>query len=137
MTNGIAADRIRLKRAYEHPAPGDGLRILVDRLWPRGLRKADAALDQWAKDLAPSTALRKWFGHDPERWDEFRRRYTEELREHADELEQLRILARKAPITLVYSAHDEAHNDAVALRQLLLGSKVPLGKPAKSPAKGG
>ena len=107
MTNRITADRIRLKRAYEHPATGDGLRILVDRLWPRGVSKADAALDQWAKDLAPTTSLRKWFAHDPKRWDEFQHRYAVELRQHADELKQLRTQARKAPITLVYSAHDE------------------------------
>ena len=137
MTDRIAADRIRLKRAYEPPAPGDGLRILVDRLWPRGVSKAHAALDQWAQNLAPCTALRKWFGHDPERWDEFRRRYAEELRRRGDELRQLRVLARKAPITLVYSAHDEVHNDAVVLGALLLGSKVPLGKTAKSSSKSG
>ena len=113
------------------------MRILVDRLWPRGVSKADAALDQWAKDLAPTTALRKWFGHDPERWEEFQHRYAEELREHVDELKQLRVLARKAPITLVYSAHDEVHNDAVVLGALLLGSKVPLGKTAKSSSKSG
>lgn len=137
MTNRITADRIRLKRAYEHPATGDGLRILVDRLWPRGVSKADAALDQWAKDLAPTTSLRKWFAHDPKRWDEFQHRYAVELRQHADELKQLRTQARKAPITLVYSAHDEVHNDAVVLRALLLGSKVPVGKPRGSSAKVG
>lgn len=112
---------VRLKRAYEKPARGDGTRILIDRLWPRGVRKADAQLDRWAKDIAPSTALRKWFGHDPARWPEFRRRYAEEIRRHPDELRQLRSLARKGPITLVYSAHDELHNDAVVLRGLLLG----------------
>ena len=81
------AANIRLKRAYERPAATDGVRILIDRLWPRGVRKADAAIDEWAKDLAPSTALRKWFGHDPARWDEFRRRYAREVRGHADELD--------------------------------------------------
>lgn len=114
------SSNIGLKRAYDPAAVDDGVRILVDRLWPRGIRKADAALDRWAKDLAPSTALRKWFGHDPERWPEFRRRYEQELRQHAAELEQLRALARKQRITLVYAAHDEAHNDAVVLRDILL-----------------
>jgi len=116
----IPAGNVRLKRAYEKPARGDGTRILIDRLWPRGVRKADAALDHWAKDIAPSTALRKWFGHDPARWPEFHRRYAEEIRRHPDALEQLRGLARKGPVTLVYSAHDELHNDAVVLRELVL-----------------
>jgi uncharacterized protein YeaO (DUF488 family) len=116
----IPASNVRLKRAYEKPARGDGARILIDRLWPRGIRKADAELDHWLKEIAPSTALRKWFGHDPARWPEFRRRYAEEIRGHPDELAQLRSLARKGPITLVYSAHDELHNDAVVLRGLLL-----------------
>jgi uncharacterized protein YeaO (DUF488 family) len=111
---------IRLKRAYEAPDRKDGRRILVDRLWPRGLSKADAAIDEWLKEIAPSTKLRKWFGHDPRRWDEFQRRYAEELRAHPELVAHLRELARKGPITLVYSAHDEAHNDAVVLRRLLL-----------------
>ena len=117
----IPAANVRLKRAYEPPSPEDGTRILVDRLWPRGVSKAHAALDEWMKDIAPSTELRKWFGHDPAKWDEFRRRYAAELRQHADLLEQLRALAQKGPVTLVYSAHDEAHNDAVELRNVLLG----------------
>ena len=117
----IRAGNIRLKRAYEKPERDDGTRILIDRLWPRGVRKADAELDRWMKELAPSTALRKWFDHDPARWNEFRRRYAEEVRRHVDQLAQLRALAREGPITLVYSAHDEMHNDAVALRDLLLG----------------
>lgn len=116
----VPAANVRLKRAYEKPARDDGMRILIDRLWPRGVRKADAELDQWAKEIAPSTALRKWFGHDPARWPEFRRRYAEEIRRHPDELGELRSLARKGPVTLVYSAHDELHNDAVVLRELLL-----------------
>ena len=117
----IPAANVRLKRAYERPARGDGTRVLIDRLWPRGVRKAEAELDRWAKDIAPSTALRKWFGHDPARWPEFRRRYAEEIRQHPDELAQLRSLARAGPITLVYAAHDDLHNDAVVLRDLLLG----------------
>jgi uncharacterized protein YeaO (DUF488 family) len=124
MSTRIPAGNIRLKRAYEPPAPDDGTRILVDRLWPRGVRKADAAVDLWLKDLAPSTALRQWFGHDPARWPEFRERYAEEVSHHPELLAQLRELAREDPITLVYSAHDEAHNDAVVLRGLVLGRAV-------------
>jgi uncharacterized protein YeaO (DUF488 family) len=119
MSKGIPAGNVRLKRAYEEPAADDGTRILIDRLWPRGVRKADAAIDQWAKDLAPSTELRKWFGHDPARWQTFRARYRQELHEHVEQLEQLRSLARKGRVTLVYSAHDEAHNDAVVLIDVL------------------
>ena len=121
MSKKIAAANIRLKRAYERPAPADGTRILVDRLWPRGVSKAAAAIDRWVKEIAPSTTLRTWFGHDPARWPEFRRRYAAELREHADELASLRNQARRGPITLIYSAHDEANNDAVVLRSILLG----------------
>jgi uncharacterized protein YeaO (DUF488 family) len=120
MTGNIAAANIRLKRAYEAPAPADGTRILVDRLWPRGLTKAAAAIDQWMKEIAPSSELRKWFGHDPARWSEFRRRYAAELREHAEALGALRDQASRGTVTLVYSAHDEAHNDAVVLRDILL-----------------
>jgi uncharacterized protein YeaO (DUF488 family) len=121
MKERIAAAGIRLKRAYQPPARGDGTRILVDRLWPRGIRKADAAIDHWARTVAPSTALRTWFGHDPGRWHEFRRRYAAELHGHPGELAELRALARQGPITLVFAAHDEAHNDAVVLRDVLLG----------------
>ena len=121
MTERIAADHIRLKRSYEPPGSGDGTRVLVDRLWPRGVSKARADLDQWMKEIAPSTGLRKWFAHDPARWDEFRRRYAEELHRNADLLTQLRALAREGTVTLVYSAHDEVHNDAVVLRDVLLG----------------
>jgi uncharacterized protein YeaO (DUF488 family) len=124
MSTKIAANNIRLKRAYERPAPTDGTRILVDRLWPRGVTKAAAAIDQWVKDVAPSTGLRKWFDHDPARWQEFRRRYAAEARGHPDELRNLRDLARQGPVTLVYSAHDQAHNDAVVLRDILLGRSL-------------
>jgi uncharacterized protein YeaO (DUF488 family) len=120
MRRSVPAANVKLKRAYESPAAEDGTRILVDRLWPRGLTKEKAALDQWMKDIAPSTELRKWFGHDPARWREFRRRYAGELRHKPDLLDHLRSLARLGPITLVYSAHDEKHNDAVLLRELLL-----------------
>lgn len=119
----IPASNVKLKRAYEAPSRDDGFRILVDRLWPRGLGKADAALDQWMKGIAPSAALRQWFGHDPARWDEFGRRYADEVHAQRDLLRQLRDLARRGPVTLVYSAHDEAHNDAVVLRGILLGRK--------------
>ena len=124
MSTSIKASHIRLKRAYEAPAPDDGTRILIDRLWPRGVRKDDAALDQWAKELAPSTELRQWFAHDPARWPEFKIRYADELRQHGDQLRQLRALARTGPVTLVYSAHDEVHNNAVVLRDILLGRKT-------------
>lgn len=117
------ASRLRLKRAYEPAAEDDGVRILVDRLWPRGVSKADAALDAWMKDIAPSTGLRQWFAHDPARWKTFRGRYAEELRNHADLVEQLRERARRGPITLVYSAHDAEHNDAVVLRDIVLGRR--------------
>ena len=121
MSKRPAAGNVRLKRAYEPPADSDGMRILVDRLWPRGVSKANAAIDRWDKEIAPSTPLRQWFGHEPARWDEFRRRYTEELHQQAGLLEELRKLACDAPITLVYAAHDQAHNDAVVLREVLLG----------------
>ena len=120
--SSLPASRLKLKRAYETASPDDGLRILVDRLWPRGVSKAKAALDEWMKDIAPSRELREWFGHDPARWSEFQRRYRAELRQHADELNRIRELARKGTVTLVYSAHDEQHNDAVVLRDVLLGS---------------
>lgn len=110
---------IGLKRAYEPPAPEDGARILIDRLWPRGIKKEDAAIDRWLKELAPSTELRRWFGHRVERWPEFRRRYRGELEQHRDLVDELRALARRQWVTLVYGAKDEAHNDAVVLGELL------------------
>jgi uncharacterized protein YeaO (DUF488 family) len=122
----IAPGHVKLKRAYEPPDRADGTRVLVDRLWPRGVSKDKAAVDLWLKDLAPSTELRKWFGHDPERWPEFRKRYAAEVRQHPEVYDQLRELARQGPVTLVYSAHDEIHNDAVVLRSLLLGLKPAL-----------
>lgn len=120
MTKSVLAENLKLKRAYEHPAAGDGVRILVDRLWPRGLKKQAAALDRWAKELAPSTELRTWFGHDPERWMEFKRRYLSELENHHDLLDEIRQLARRGPVTLVFSARDELHNQAVVIRDLLV-----------------
>jgi uncharacterized protein YeaO (DUF488 family) len=121
MSKRIPAGRIRLKRAYEAPAEEDGVRILVDRLWPRGITKQRAAIEHWAKELSPSAELRKWFGHDPARWEEFRRRYTEELRRRPEQLDELRALAVGSVVTLVYGARDELHNDAVVLRDVLLG----------------
>ena len=115
------ASRLRLKRAYEPATEDDGVRILVDRLWPRGVSKAKAALDDWMKDVAPSTELRKRFGHDAARWTGFERRYRTELAQHAAELDRIRALAKKRTVTLVYGARDEAHNEAVVLRQVLLG----------------
>ena len=121
MKGRVPAGNIKLKRAYELPSPEDGMRILVDRLWPRGLSKQRVAIDQWMKDISPSTKLRQWFGHDASRWDEFRRRYATEVHQHPELLNQLRSLAREGPVTLVYSASDEAHNDAVVLRHVILG----------------
>lgn len=121
MSTKIAENHIRLKRAYEHPDDTDGLRVLVDRLWPRGVTKAKAGIDEWIKEIAPSAALRRWFGHDPARWEAFRNRYRAELAGHPDLLDRLRELARAGLVTLVYSARDEVHNDAVVLRDVLVG----------------
>lgn len=110
---------IRQKRAYDAPAASDGYRVLIDRLWPRGVPKTDAEIDEWARELAPTTELRRWFAHDPERFETFRRRYTEELGAHEDKLRELRRRARKSRLTLVYSARDEEHNDAVVLADVL------------------
>jgi uncharacterized protein YeaO (DUF488 family) len=109
-----------LKRVYEPAGDADGMRVLVDRLWPRGLDKQHAAIDEWLKDVAPSAELRKWFGHDPQRWTEFRRRYLAELAEN-DATGHLRELVRKHHVTLVYGARDIEHNQAVVLRDFLLG----------------
>jgi uncharacterized protein YeaO (DUF488 family) len=112
---------VRVKRAYEQAAGSDGYRVLIDRLWPRGVSKDDARLDEWARELAPSDELRRWFAHDPARFDEFRRRYADELAVHADRLEELRARARAGTLTLVYAARDTEHNDAVVLAELLRG----------------
>ena len=113
------ATDVRLKRAYEPPAASDGYRVLIDRLWPRGVRRDGARLDEWARDLAPSGELRRWFGHDPARFAEFRRRYTAELAGQEEKLRELRRRARHGTLTLVYAAHDEKHNDAVVLAEIL------------------
>lgn len=106
---------IRLKRIYDPASPDDGARILVDRLWPRGIRKDDAALTLWLKDIAPSSDLRHWFNHDPARWDEFCRRYHTELSTGGEAVHTLRDYLAKGPVTLLYAAHDTVHNNAVAL----------------------
>ena len=110
---------IRIKRAYEEPDAEDGTRILVDRLWPRGLTKEKASVDLWLKDVAPSTNLRKWFAHDPTRWTEFQTRYCEELEKNGEELSRLREESAKGTVTLVYGARDQEHNEAVILQRLL------------------
>jgi uncharacterized protein YeaO (DUF488 family) len=110
---------VRLKRAYETAAPSDGYRVLIDRLWPRGVSRRQASLDDWQKELAPSPELRRWFGHEPRRFEEFRRRYTEELRDERPRLTALRRRARAGALTLVYSAQDTEHNDAVVLAEVL------------------
>ena len=104
-----------IKRVYEPVSDQDGYRILVDRLWPRGLSKERAAVDLWLRTIAPSTGLRRWFGHDPGKWNEFRSKYSDELAAHAREIAQIRALAKRRRVTLVYGARDNEHNDAVAL----------------------
>jgi len=110
---------IRLKRAYENPSPLDGHRVLVERLWPRGVTKERAALDLWLKEVAPSTELRRWFGHDAAKWEEFRRRYRDELRERPEELQRLRSLVKAGPVTFVYGSRDQENNAATVLKELL------------------
>jgi uncharacterized protein YeaO (DUF488 family) len=110
---------IQLKRAYEKPERADGTRILVDRLWPRGLTKEKAAIDLWLKELAPSTELREWFGHDPKKWRSFRSRYQTELKQLGDQLQLIKSRAREGVVTLIYGARDQEHNEAVVLKQFL------------------
>lgn len=107
---------ISIKRVYEPAVPQDGTRILVDRLWPRGLRKQEARIDEWLKDIAPSTGLRKWFNHDPAKWTEFRKRYARELEGKGHDIDIIRQKADRGKVTLVYGAKDERHNDAVVLQ---------------------
>jgi uncharacterized protein YeaO (DUF488 family) len=125
MVDRVRASNVKLKRAYEPGAKSDGWRVLIDRLWPRGVSKAEAALDAWDKDVAPSSALRQWFGHDPARWAVFRRRYADELRAMPGPVRRLRSKARAGPITLVYAAHDQHHTHAIVLRDILLGRPIP------------
>jgi len=110
---------IRTKRVYEAADPGDGTRLLVERLWPRGMKKAALPMDGWLKEVAPSTALRQWFGHDPQRWAEFKRRYFAELDAAPAAWQPILAAARQGTVTLLYSAHDTAHNGALALQEYL------------------
>lgn len=124
---------IALKRAYDPATSADGVRYLVERLWPRGVKKTALRIDAWLKDVAPSGELRRWFGHDPKKWDEFQRRYHDELRASADALEPIVKAARRGRVTLVYSSHDTEHNNAVALKEYLdarKGKKQTPDKPA-------
>ena len=109
---------IKIKRVYEKPEDEDGIRILVDRLWPRGLTKEKASIDLWLKDIAPGTELRKWFGHDPSKWDEFRKRYCQELKNNIEQGLLLKQQMKKGTVTLVYGAKDEEHNEALVLKEL-------------------
>jgi uncharacterized protein YeaO (DUF488 family) len=127
---GGAKATIRLKRAYEPAASSDGYRVLIDRLWPRGVSRERAKLDEWERELPPSTRLRQWFGHDPSRFEEFRRRYIEELRDQRPRLTELRRVARSGTLTLVYSARDTEHNDAVVLAEILRRGLPKAGKRA-------
>ena len=114
----------QLKRAYEPASPDDGCRVLVERLWPRGLSKSRAAIDDWLKDVAPSAELRKWYGHDPERWVEFRRRYWDELRSNGEVVNDLREKEQEGKVTLVYATQDVEHSGAFALKQFLARHKA-------------
>lgn len=107
--------QVCIKRIYEPPSPSDGQRVLVDRIWPRGVSRTSAALDLWLKEIAPTTALRKWFGHDPPKWAEFEKRYRRELDANPEEVERLRKLIAEGDVTLLYAAHDEEHNQARVL----------------------
>lgn len=120
-TTPLPASHVRLQRAYAVPSAEDGSRILIDRLWPRGVKKEALALHSWQKELAPSTELRQWFGHDPAKWEAFRERYLAELAQQPEAVAALRAQARAGVVTLIYAAHDEAHNNAVVVRELLLG----------------
>ena len=121
---------LRTKRVYQQKGPGDGKRILVDRLWPRGLTREGAGIDEWMKDLAPSDELRRWFGHDPQRWAEFQRRYTRELRapDKARLLERLAQLAAEEDVTIVYAARDPEHNNARVIAGMVQPGVAPGGR---------
>ena len=110
---------LKIKRVYEQPAKGDGKRILVDRLWPRGLTKEKASIDLWLKDIAPTTELRKWFGHDPDKWKEFKKRYHQELKNNKEQVSILYEQLKKRRVTLLYGAKDEQHNEALVLKEWL------------------
>ena len=122
---------VKVKRIYEAPDPSDGTRVLVDRLWARGLTKEKAALDLWLKDIAPSTELRKWFSHDPTKWEEFQKRYRAELEKNGEAVARLRDEMAKGPVTLLYGARDQEHNEALVLRDFLSHHPSP-GKAGKA-----
>lgn len=124
---------LKLKRAYDPVSKSDGLRFLVERLWPRGLSKAKVHVDAWMKDVGPSTQLRKWFSHDPAKWPQFRRRYFRELDARPDAWQPILSKARRGPVTLVYSSHDALHNNAVALQEYLRARARRRG-PSRRPA---
>ena len=111
--------KIKIKRVYETPVEEDGVRILVDRLWPRGLTKQKANINLWLKDIGPSTELRKWFDHDPKKWKEFRKRYIKELKKKREHIEILKEYQKKGTVTLLYAANDEEHNEALVLKESL------------------
>lgn len=113
------ATDVRIKRAYEQAQPNDGYRVLIDHVWPRGVSRERARLDEWARELAPSDELRKWFDHEPSRFEKFRTRYRKELAKHGEHIDALRARSAKAPLTIVYAARDEQHNNAVVLAELL------------------
>lgn len=127
-----AVASIRIKRIYEEPAASDGLRVLVDGIWPRGVSKEKAAIDLWAKEIAPSAGLRQWYGHDPRRWPEFRRRYRAELAGRAEQLRALRDLSRRRRLTLLFSARDADHNQAVVVKEVL---ETTARRSARAPAE--
>ncbi len=119
---------VQIKRAYEPASKTDGARFLVERLWPRGIKKEALPLDDWLKDVAPSTELRQWFHHDPAKWQQFRKRYSRELDENPGPWERLLSRARRGRVTLVYSSHDEEHNNAAALKEFLEQKMKPLSR---------
>ncbi len=110
---------LKIKRIYEPPSPDDGKRILIDRLWARGIRKEEARIDEWIKEISPSNELRKWFAHDPAKWSEFKKRYRNELKDKKEILDRIKKEARRKTVTLLYSASDEEHNNAVAMKEFL------------------
>lgn len=110
---------IKIKRIYDPVLPDDGKRILVDRLWPRGMKKTEAKIDEWLKDIAPSDGLRKWFSHDPSKWHEFKNRYIRELKNNSELIERLKGIAKKEKVTLLFSAKDKEHNNAVVLKEVM------------------
>ena len=127
--------QLKLKRVYERPAPDDGTRFLVERLWPRGIRKENLQMDAWLKEVGPNNELRKWFAHDPEKWDEFQRRYAAELDTRPEAWEPIRKAAATGTVTLLYSSHDAEHNNAVALQRYLEAKWGGAAKPKRAAAR--